>query len=540
MFSEHPIALAFGAILIYYIIRFFRLLHYNRNLVKGLHGPPHSYLLGSLVALGGVAAKQPSLVAPQCYPILVKEEHNLKDYFYMDPWPFGPPSLVILNTEMMQEIAVKNSLLKHPLVDDFVQHIGGPGNLVTAEGAEWKKWRSAFNPGFSSNYLMTLVPLIVEQVTTYVDILTEKTKDEALFRLEPITTRLTVDIIGKVVLDHDFNSQRAPNQLVSALLSQINWQRVGGRIDLSNLDFRRPLMFKYNTWKMNRYIGRLLDERFATRSERNKTKCIIDLALEAYLNENKSEADQKAMRLDPAFREAAISNMKVFLFAGHDTTSSTICYSYYYLSKHSDRMAKVVQELNDVLGTETSPSAIGEKLTQDPHLLNRLEYTTAVIREALRLQPPASTVRQGQKGFYLRDPDTGEQLPTENFMLWPVDVGIGRSARYWPDRHSFKPERFLDPAGYHKDAWIPFSKGTRNCIGQSLAEMEVKIILAMTLRQFHIESAYAEVENLKGDASGYPSDNSGIQTIFGDEAYQVQVGSAKPREGMPVRVSLRQ
>ena len=539
MLKDHPIALAFGAIVVFYILRFFRLLHWNRSLYKGLYGPPHSYAFGSLQALGEIVQSQPRLAAPQCRPLLLKEKHNLKDYFYMDPWPFGPPAMVILNTEMMQDIAVKTSLPKNPEVDKFVQHIGGPGNLVTAEGAEWKKWRSAFNPGFSSNYLITLVPLIVGQAMVYVDILTQKTKENALFRMEPLTTKLTVDIIGKVVLDADFNSQRQANELVDALLSQISWQKVGGRIDLSSLDFRRPLIMKYNTWRMNRYIGRFLDERFATRSERRKTKCIIDLALESYLKENKSDADLKAMNLDPAFKEAAISNMKVFIFAGHDTTSSTICYSYYYLSKDPSRMEKAVKELNDVLGPDTAPDAVGRILTQDPHLLNRLEYTTAVIREALRLQPPASTVRQGQKGFFLRDPDTGEQLPTEHFMLFPVDVGIGRSARYWNDRHDFKPERFFDSAGYNKDAWIPFSKGTRNCIGQGLAEMEVKIILAMTVRYFQITSAYAEVEKLRGDGSGYPSDNSGIQTMFGDEAYQVQVGSAKPREGMPVRVSLR-
>ena len=124
-------------------------------------------------------------------------------------------------------------------------------------------------------------------------------------------------------------------------------------------------------------------------------------------------------------------------------------------------------------------------------------------------------------------------------MLWPVDLGIGRSSKYWDDPYASRPERFLDPQGYNKEAWIPFSKGIRNCIGQELAIIETKVILAMTLRNFDFEPAYHELEKLKSDGSGYPSDTKGIQEQYGDEAYQIQLGTAKPREGMPCRLDLR-
>lgn len=125
-------------------------------------------------------------------------------------------------------------------------------------------------------------------------------------------------------------------------------------------------------------------------------------------------------------------------------------------------------------------------------------------------------------------------------MLWPVDVGFGRSSKYWhPDRHAFRPERYLDPQGYEKDAWIPFSKGVRNCIGQELALLEVKVILAMTIRTFDFEAKYDELDKLRGDESGYPSEVEGVQQYYGEEAYQIQLGAAKPREGMPCRIRAR-
>lgn len=219
--TSQRLSWAIGAVILTLLVRFARKLHYQRSLLKGLPGPPHSYLWGSLKSMGEVVAHQPKNCAPQTYALPIKERFGLGDVFYTDPWPFAPPSMMIFNTELLADIAIKQSLPKHPMIDDFVQHIGGPGNLVTAEGGEWKKWRSAFNPGFSATHLMTLVPLIVDECAIFRDILTERAGKRQLFRMEQATTRLTVDIIGKVVLDVDFNTQRGSNVLVDSLLSQI-------------------------------------------------------------------------------------------------------------------------------------------------------------------------------------------------------------------------------------------------------------------------------------------------------------------------------
>jgi cytochrome P450 len=111
-----------------------------------------------------------------------------------------------------------------------------------------------------------------------------------------------------------------------------------------------------------------------------------------------------------------------------------------------------------------------------------------------------------------------------------------------PDVHSFHPERWLTDSSQtnpaDREAFMAFAKGPRNCIGQELAMLELKMVLAMTIRQFDFEEAFSEVEKLKNDGSGYPSDLSGVQEQFGEKAYQIQLGTAKPREGMPCRLSL--
>lgn len=75
-------------------------------------------------------------------------------------------------------------------------------------------------------------------------------------------------------------------------------------------------------------------------------------------------------------------------------------------------------------------------------------------------------------------------------------------------------------------------------IGQELAIIETKIILAMTLRTFDFQAAYDELDKLRGDGTGYPNATTGIQSQFGERAYQVQLGTAKPAEGMPCRLKL--
>ena len=110
----------------------------------------------------------------------------------------------------------------------------------------------------------------------------------------------------------------------------------------------------------------------------------------------------------------------------------------------------------------------------------------------------------------------------------------------WPDPFTFVPSRWLpsaqSPLAADKEAYIPFSKAPRGCIGQELAMLELKTVLAMVCRDFAFEARYDELEKLKGDGSGYGSDVRGVQTFKGEEAYQIFLGTAKPREGMPGRV----
>jgi cytochrome P450 len=92
----------------------------------------------------------------------------------------------------------------------------------------------------------------------------------------------------------------------------------------------RPILWKYYKRKMDSYIGKILDERFAVKgakqSKKSRKKTAIDLALEEYSKDNGQDVDVADATMDAEFRRAAIDNLLILLFAGHDTTASTLCY----------------------------------------------------------------------------------------------------------------------------------------------------------------------------------------------------------------------
>jgi cytochrome P450 len=107
-------------------------------------------------------------------------------------------------------------------------------------------------------------------------------------------------------------------------------------------------------------------------------KCAIDLALTAYSHHQEKQKDKQGQKIDKTFMQIIIDGMKTFLFAGHDTSSSTICYVYHLLELNPKPLAKVIEEHNEVFGEDTSITA--DTIKNNPQLLNKLPYTLAVIK----------------------------------------------------------------------------------------------------------------------------------------------------------------
>ena len=108
--------------------------------------------------------------------------------------------LVVLEPDMMYQLAQANQIPKDKGLRRFLKPLTGDEDLVTLEGDAWKRWRSSFNPGFSSNHIMTLIPKMVEQVKVFKNILEKHAKRGDICYLEEASLNLTIDIIGRVVM----------------------------------------------------------------------------------------------------------------------------------------------------------------------------------------------------------------------------------------------------------------------------------------------------------------------------------------------------
>ena len=167
---------------------------------------------------------------------------------------------------------------------------------------------------------------------------------------------------------------------------------------------------------------------------------------------------------------------------------------FYFLSSNPTVRATLTNELNRTLGLTTASAAAA--IRKDPYILNSLPYTTATIKETLRLFPPANTVRIGSPNVPLVDPTTGASYPTTNCVVWPDSWVIGRDERYFPEPLRFAPERWiadvspwpLPPAG----AFRAFERGPRNCIGSEYGMLEVKVVVAICVREFEFVPGYGK------------------------------------------------
>ena len=275
-------------------------------------------------------------------------------------------------------------------------------------------------------------------------------------------------------------------------------------------------------------------------SSSSAAKSIVGLALQTYLTDKNAssmdpdvsggpEASSKAS-IDTTFRKFAINQIKLFLFSGHDTTSSTICYVLYLLANHPKVLARVREEHTQLFGVDHAERI--RLLENEPHLLNRLSYSTAIIKETLRLFPSSSSIRGGEPGHHIRSTEGGPPLPTDGFLVWAVSYPLHHDPTYWPQAEEFIPERWLvnpgDPLYPVKGAWRPFEHGPRNCIGQELAMLEMKVVMVLALQIFDMEIAYEDYDHRRR--------MKGSRTVNGRRAYQTPLGG--PSEGLPCRVKV--
>jgi cytochrome P450 len=182
-------------------------------------------------------------------------------------------------------------------------------------------------------------------------------------------------------------------------------------------------------------------------------------------------ADGRAME-DRQVRDEALS-----LFRGHRTAGTALCWTWYLLSRHPGVEARVLEEIDSVLG-DRLPGADD---------VPRLQYCGMVVAESMRLFPPAwimvrRAVAEHEVGGYA--------VPVGTTVLVSPYV-VHRDPRLHAEPRRFDPERFAPDrrGGWHPFAYFPFGGGSKRCLGDELARFEAVLLMAVVGRTWRLREA---------------------------------------------------
>ncbi|PNF41397.1 Cytochrome P450 4C1 [Cryptotermes secundus] len=167
-----------------------------------------------------------------------------------------------------------------------------------------------------------------------------------------------------------------------------------------------------------------------------------------------------------------------FMFEGHDTTATAICYALYLLGLHPEVQDRAYQEQENIFQ--------GSDRTVTMKDLNDMQYLERVIKESLRLYPSVPEIlREINSDIKIG----GHTLPAGTVLHVHMYV-LHRNPHQFPNPEKFDPDNFLPErvAKRHPYAYIPFSAGPRNCIGQKFALLEEKTVLSYMLRHYELRS----------------------------------------------------
>ncbi|XP_046438964.1 cytochrome P450 4C1-like isoform X4 [Daphnia pulex] len=371
--------------------------------------------------------------------------------------------------------------------------------LLTSTGDRWRKRRRLLTPAFHfqilDNFFDTFnknADILCQQLHRSLSKKAELNQTEEI-EVFPYLKRCTLDIICEAAMGIQINSQlenseypkeheypNAVHRYTMVLFEYFNsiWSFFPQRIYFMTKhgkEYQKCLKIIHDfTSKVIQDRKKEIDQEITTTEmkqdeteesqfEPKKRRAFLDLMLIA--------AKEGADLTDMDIR----NEVDTFMFEGHDTTACAAVWFLYCMAIHPDCQELAREELNAVFGDSDRPCTIEDA--------SKLKYLECCIKETLRLYPSVPHIkRYNTEDFVLSN---GFKIPAGASYSIHIYT-LHRNEEFFPDPLSFKPERFYSDqcSGRHPFAFVPFSAGPRNCIGQRFALYEEKVIFSTLLRRF--------------------------------------------------------
>jgi len=365
-------------------------------------------------------------------------------------------TIFINHPDLIEEVLVTNARkYSKGRVLRANRHVFGEG-LLTSEGDFWLRQRRLAQPAFHRARIASYAATMVEYTLRMLDGWRGGEERDAHQEM----MRLTLQIVGKTLFDADVerDAQEVGKSLEQLLEIGANFRRT---IFVPHwLPTATNLRMKREIAQIEKILYRIIAERRATGRDAGD---LLSMLLSA-------QDDDGSRMTDRQLRDEAIT---LFL-AGHETTASTLSWTWWLLAQNPAVEAKLHAELDAVLG-DRAPSLDD---------LPKLAYTGHVITESLRLYPAA----WGMARLVIEDHQIAGYPVTKGMGVAMAQWVVHRDPRWYDAPEQFRPERWNDDLMKRlpRFAYFPFGGGPRQCIGNTFALMEATLILATIARKFRL------------------------------------------------------
>ncbi|XP_022689825.1 cytochrome P450 4V2-like isoform X2 [Varroa jacobsoni] len=399
------------------------------------------------------------------------------------------PAVLVYKPEAVEAVLNHSTNLKKPVLYSLLNSWLGTG-LLTSWGSKWRCRRKMLTPAFHFRILEDFLPVMNEQAEVFVQCLNRKA--DTSFDIVPMITKCTLDIICETAMGVRIGAQTGSNA------AYVHDVYAVGRFFLERIvrpwlypDFlylmtQEGRAFDRHVKGIHAFTKGVIRERKAKKlldrsvggSDFKKRLAFLDLLLDEHL---------KNPQLLP--EEDIREEVDTFMFEGHDTTAMALSWTIFLLGHNPEAQRKCQEEL-DLIFTKDGHTG-NNKNDEDRRPatvddLREMKYLECCIKEALRLFPSVPIIgREVHTTFDV----SNYRIPLGSVVL-VFSYALHRDSATFPKPEEFVPERFLpeNMTGRHPFAYIPFSAGPRNCIGQRFALMEEKVVLSRLLRDFSIRS----------------------------------------------------
>ncbi|XP_068626931.1 cytochrome P450 4C1-like [Battus philenor] len=402
-------------------------------------------------------------------------------------WSFQFGAVFIYNPE---DIEVILSSMKHHQKSQFYDFLKPwlKDGLLLSYGKKWQERRKILTPAFHFNILRRYFARLETNTGRLKKTLNENLNDKV--DIVPIISEYTLNSICESAMGTTIKDDAAGKSYKKAIhvLGYLFIQRC------IRIQYYINYIYKFSSFSKQQNECLSIVHNFTRKVINDRKKYIMENGTDlSNTFDEKSDDDFKLMYskkkkiamldlLITAEKDGLIDSegieeeVDTFMFEGHDTTASGLTYCLMLIANHPDVQDKIVAELKDIYGDTKRATTIED--------FNDMRYMDRCIKEVLRLYPPVPIISR----------QINEEIKLSNYTvpagtLCHIHIyDLHRNESCFPNPTKFDPDRFLPEniSGRHHYAYIPFSAGPRNCIGQKFAMMQMKYFLSAVLRNYEV------------------------------------------------------